>query len=1497
MKTKRFKGSSGHESALNSSRLNPTAALSGNSAKPLAHQPFQRQRQQGIALVITLILLSVTLVMAVAFLAISRRGRVAVTTTEDTATAKFAADAALAKAEARIVSQILTTTNPYVFSLVVSTNYVNYYGFNPDEDNNPTNVNYDYYGPPKSGPLSAQDLEYNIANLYYDPRPPVFYSNDFRFYLDLNRNGMYETNGRVEDVANSGQPILNDSGETNYSWQIGDPEWIGILAHPDQPHGPNNPFIARYCFIAVPANSLDLNYIHNQAFSASSTVNNLSVNNDGYFRNQGVGTWELNMAAFLADLNTNIWDPLQFNGYQYLQPVRANTGFAFSDAFDLLTNRYASFYPSQATVQNLFGANGVNAFEYNGIDAYTMGPLQTTFDINYAPETYYNYFWVGAQNTNNFFTLDDLFNTNKTSNFAIHLQNAGVNTANAEGTAGTTVSTYDRYTFYRMLAQLGTDTKPASGKINLNYQNAIVTYDLGRADQTTYGPAVRNVALNITMVPNMETNFLPWAPQDFFTVAADRLLRTYTAQWFEESPSNYIQTYYGIPFGYSYTNFNGLNVTNIQYYGQTNQIPAFGITNIPVYMNGSFVYTPAVNRLLQLAANIYDATTNTSTTVNSNYPSVFRPVFYAAYEYNYFLRQYFTNVYIKGYQYIGGPVPDGIYNPIFNAPEEVSALPLGYSTNNVWGVPWILGAKKGLPNLNQLEVVNSYFIERLLQMQKKTVDPATMYATNQMYIMSITNYYGDMDFNSYAENYNNPVAIVARQNVSVAMTWTNDSEIPPVNNPGKGSTFINAFFSYTNIGVPPAWPALSSQMMFGTNAYSFTFSIPGASVLQGNSFQTAEMNSANPLFLNFVTNSAYVYYYGPNAVTLPSGWGPSYTFNPPCFIPTFLDPSNYLDSGTPPLPQMTLWVTNRLQAYMIDSTSTTGSPSAGSTGHILDYVQLGGMNNSLNVNQAVADNSIIQAAGGQGYTTGMWSTNFYPGTTTPYGVNAQYLTSLGSENSVYPQFGVPPEDLDGGKWTASPVTGASGKVYTDTAAQQAFFQAFISPTHLANYYVGGNPNSGAADVISNFETSIQLPFTPTRKIVQRYVYEANDPLVHYMASDLFDFPDTTNGFNLDNPPLLKLVSQNDRYMPWGTLGNLARATLNNVPADNNAENLSYKDPMVLSPDNWDFPTNKYPTVGWLGRVHRGTPWQTVYLKSSDILYQTEGVGNQTLNVGVPTWQLWTGNVYNPYDAVNTAPDQDRLLFDLFTAAPDDDATRGQLSVNVGADDPYHDPLDGLASWSALLSGTLAFSNNANGFTFGFGGTPAQNPDPNLSQTAPAWVVMTNQPLGAPPIGGYPGGYMTNVAMYQIVAGINSARTNYGAFPNADGLQGVYEHAGDILRVPQLSVQSPFLNPQVSADISDEMYEWLPQQILGLVNVSGTSQNPPRYVVYCYGQTLKPAPNGIVSSGTFAGLCTNYQVTAESASRVVIEVQNAPTPANPTAAPHVVIEQYNTLPPD
>jgi hypothetical protein len=76
-------------------------------------------------------------------------------------------------------------------------------------------------------------------------------------------------------------------------------------------------------------------------------------------------------------------------------------------------------------------------------------------------------------------------------------------------------------------------------------------------------------------------------------------------------------------------------------------------------------------------------------------------------------------------------------------------------------------------------------------------------------------------------------------------------------------------------------------------------------------------------------------------------------------------------------------------------------------------------------------------------------------------------------------------------------------------------------------------------------------------------------------------------------------------------------------------------------------------------------------------------------------------------------------------------------------------------------------------------------------------------------------------------------------------------------------------------------------MMGLVRLG-----EPRYVVYCYGQALRPAPGGQVLGGPFFQLITNYQVAAESGIRAVIRIDNATT-----AHPHAVVESYNVLRPN
>ena len=252
-----------------------SGARPDRTALDVQRSPVQvlRAAERGVALVITLILLAVITFMAVTFLVLSQRQRNAVTTTTDLTTARFAADTALARAESASMANMLAFNNDQAIRLIVSTNYINPLGFNlspPANGNRFTDVSYTY---PNGSLLNAADLQQNIANLLYDPRPPVFVSNrlagriEAPFYLDLNRNGVYDPNGMAGITDNLGQPLVDrTTGLPATNFFVGDPEWIGIPEHPDWPISSSNQFVARIAYFVVPtSDALDINYIHNQA--------------------------------------------------------------------------------------------------------------------------------------------------------------------------------------------------------------------------------------------------------------------------------------------------------------------------------------------------------------------------------------------------------------------------------------------------------------------------------------------------------------------------------------------------------------------------------------------------------------------------------------------------------------------------------------------------------------------------------------------------------------------------------------------------------------------------------------------------------------------------------------------------------------------------------------------------------------------------------------------------------------------------------------------------------------------------------------------------------------------------------------------------------------------------------------------------------------------------------------------------------------------------------
>ncbi|HOX56005.1 MAG TPA: hypothetical protein P5205_03005 [Candidatus Paceibacterota bacterium] len=1327
--------------------------------KPHALQTGRRgprtTRRAGVALVITLVLLSIITFMAVTFLVVSRSQHGSVATETDQAIARLAADAARDRAIVEILAPLITWTNEYNYRTLVSTNFINPIGFDPGAapvvTPNPTNVNYDYTT--TGTPLSPNQRLQNIANLLYDPRPPVFITNllaanstEFRFYLDLNRNGMADPNGAQPVVVRDPGGALGfydlSTNFIPYRWPppqgilsnffVGDPEWIGVLQRPEYAHSPKNLFTSRYAYFVVPAGqTLDMNYLHNNA-------KQLSMNSpgDGFLRNQGVLGAEMNLAAFLVDLNTNMWpstapNPYNFQYYSYnTNLMQASTGKAADDAAALLRYRYAGDYNNLARVSTLLPA-GVDAFSTDFVDGYSAGPLMFGTWWPAPPDAdllRVDSPWSGADNPNRFYSTQDLFDQNKTrppwvvagDSFTDRLQMAGTNS-----------DSYNRYTFYRLLSQLGTDSAPEpSGKMNLNYRNVI----------------------NGRVVPNLETNFEPWIAEEFFTNAAIRLL---------------------VDAGY--TVGDAANPTNTSLL-VTNVVNGLLVTNLYIRVWPANFYTPSVHRIFQFAANMYDATTNRADLTNYPYlPTVFRPVFNVQNQ----------GVFIRNYEEVTSAV--SVLNATMVDLNNTNSVGSMQPYSMVYNVPLVIGARKNLPNFNEFAMHTHVQVTRKLQFRRASGATSPIAQTNQMFMVGISNVLGLEAWNSYVTNFTRPLRLHVQPDIRVVLTNENSLVLNP---PPQIYTTNIVFITNNWLGyIPPFQDRASFIVPLATN-------------------------------LVFLQNSTYHH-------------------NPPAFVPATglfeqVNPAFYV-------PHWGLLVKALLRFAIVDND------------RIVDYVNLAEQN-VVNLTDALTQ-------GGECGTTytpsgsygSMWCTNHYPNIADEnlptYGIRNQLQVSLGNR----PYF-------DQADWNSAVNDFPPGM--GRTAAVDFFrYQFNLGPifTHPPNT-VFYKSNTFAA------------PYQPLRNIYLVTSWQANDPLVHYTTGDLTDLVRTNlvlDKFSSTTPdPVANLGQVNARYEPWG--GNPYGGSSSPTIFD-----LTVKDPLMLRSDYWDFPANKLPNVGWLGRVHRGTPWQTVYLKSFGVSNfagwfnnwrRWSGDGQVVVNVGqLATNLVPINNWVN--DAAFMQPNNDGRLLDLFTSALNNNATRGQLSINQ----------TNLAAWSAVLSGVITLTNDVDA-----AGKPILAP----AVIQPAGVYDAFDTNTWPPT-------------VRLVHAINAARANTNApmpvYPNH-----VFRRLGDILSVPELTVASPFLNlagtPSLANNgLNDAAYERLPQQIAGLLKVDTV----PRFVIYAFGQTLKPTQP--VPSGTFAGLCTNYQIMAESATRTVVRFEGIqpyerglPPAIN---ALHPVIESFNVLPPD
>jgi hypothetical protein len=604
------------------------------------------------------------------------------------------------------------------------------------------------------------------------------------------------------------------------------------------------------------------------------------------------------------------------------------------------------------------------------------------------------------------------------------------------------------------------------------------------------------------------------------------------------------------------------------------------------------------------------------------------------------------------------------------------------------------------------------------------------------------------------------------------------------------------------------------------------------------------------------------------------------------FFPANRASTNVFETGFA-VPDWKLHITNRVQYFLMDL----------DLNRVVDAVNLDNLVTSMDITQlTTGQTGAASSLFGSGSLSegSFWDTNR---------VNARQgirSPSFGIINQIQVSRGTKP--VSTAFWRSynnDPYTGRN----KDKAIQD--FDDFLR---------GQNRSRRPSDLIRK-----QAPFTPTRKIYKRASWQANDPLVHYTVNDLTD-PVITDRFSTNNvvylrPPNTPLPESNlgkinERYRPWGGGGQLA---------DVNAYNFYAKDPLITGSEAWQFPTNKFPSIGWLGRVHRGTSWQTMYLKS--------GVSSLT------NWWAWSGsfgvhNLVKGYDrdrdgmpdyweshyglnpqkpdayydtdvdglanlqeyragthpllassllGLNTThPTNDWRLLQLFTTAPNADAASGLLSVNQ----------TNAAAWSAVFSGLTVLSNSLpDSPTLGaYVAQSGSAEEPHLIQpTSPQLDWILNGTHGLPT--------MWINGRSNVIYGLNQARRAKGGFRTL----------GDFLSTPTLTEFSPFLNispaelalkmpptEQQKYAIHENVLEWIPQQILSLIK-----EDEPRVTVYGFGQALKPAENSVVSRpGQYYGMCTNYAVVGEVFTKTTYKIEEQWEGTNQVF--RAVVEDYQVL---
>jgi hypothetical protein len=666
-----------------------------------------------------------------------------------------------------------------------------------------------------------------------------------------------------------------------------------------------------------------------------------------------------------------------------------------------------------------------------------------------------------------------------------------------------------------------------------------------------------------------------------------------------------------------------------------------GLSLTQIQIHPTNQYTPAVHRLLHVTANLWESTTDEP----DGLPTVFRPRFHV------------TNgiVFLSSYALVtndaalaGLPLVD--LTAAANAAELIPAS----GDALIFGVPLVIGARKGLPNFNEFSLDSIFQLRRKLQL-RRPVAGGPITETNQFFVMSLTTPFGVEFWNSYSNDFTRAVDIFVTNRMSVRIT--NDLGVDFAQQFQHGTALTTNNWPHYQGGLVSSFlvPLRTNVPALPTVGY-----LPGPSSNGAFGFVSA-------------TNSAL---YDTSQNLIAPRWG--------------------------------VIISNRLHAKIVDQV----------TGRIIDHVLLNGLVSHRQLTDEISDPPV---GSGDPFQL-LWATNALPS-----GYLSGRLGAILQINISLGNFGIPPQ----GEWQAY----GEFRPPNATLAIQNFRTAYYSGTNRF----------------------LEVPFSPVVQVRMPMLWQVNDPLVRQLATDMFDNERSGHSERVIPPvdiyssSLRGLANLNERYRPW------ANYIESEILHDPNAYNPTLKDPLMRASDNWDFPANAPLDLENLGRIHRGTPWQTIYLKSADI--------------DLPTWQYWTGHT-DPEVAQQTQPRRDWSLLATLQSLLNTNAPQQLLSVN----DP--NPIN----WMAALDGLNVLTN------IGPTGPSARPEFETLTISSNSWQSI------------------------MLVEAIAATRTNQ---PSQ-----VFRNLGELFATAELSLASPWLNPSTEYQrlrgMTDRAYEIVPAQLLSRV---------------------------------------------------------------------------------